>query len=378
MRQVPLTVLIASILIYLPVGATDAPKKMGADELTQMVAAAQTMSDADLAQKLAGVVLTDRLSGARLADLTSRLSGDKSRMALMLVAGQSIFLQPPADEMPADAAPTAALAQQMLVKVVNYVNATVRQLPNLMAMRFTNGFEDQPREDKMGRTGVESTFSLPLHWVGSLKTEVTYRDRKETEDKSVKVEKKGNGVAGLITAGEFGPILSIVLADAAKGTLAWTRWEKGSDGILAVFHYQVPEDKSNYHVKFCCVLGGYNLDGTPKVQVSDERSAYHGDIVFSPADGSIRLLTVEADVPADALVSGAGIAIEYAATDIGGRTYICPVRSVSLLQAHTDQSGAIVNSDHKGPIKTFLNDVRFSHYRRFGSEAKILANSPKD
>lgn len=378
MHRVPLTLLIASICVCIPAGATDTPKKVGANELIQIVAAAQGASDAELAQTLSEVVLTDRLSGPHLADLTSRLPGDKSRLALMLIADESIFLPPPADEMPVDAAPNTASAQQMLVKVVNYVNATVRQLPNLMAMRFSNGFEDQPREDRMGRTGVESTFNLPLHWVGSLKVEVTYRERHEIEDKTVKAEKKGNGVTGLITTGEFGPILSIVLADAVKSKLIWTRWEKGSDGTVAVFHYQVPKDKSNYHVKFCCILGGYDLDGTPKMQVSDERSAYHGDIVFSPADGSIRLLTVEADAPAGALVSDAGIAVDYAATDIGGRSYICPVRSVSILRAHTaEQGGEFAGSNYKGPVKTFLNDVSFSNYRRFGSKTKVL-NLPQD
>lgn len=375
--QVSLAVLIVSICVYVPAGATDTPKKVGSDELIQVIVAAQSTPDADLAQKLAGMELTDRLSGTRLADLTSRLPGDKSRLALMMIADQSIFLPPPADEMPPDATPNAASVQQMLVNVVKYVNATNRQLPNLMAIRSSNGFEDQPREDKMGRTGLESTFDLPLHWVGSLKVEVTYRDRHEMEDKSVKVEKKGNGVAGLITTGEFGPILSIVLADAAKSKLAWTRWEKGSDGTMAVFHYQVPEDKSNYHVKSCCILEGYNRDGTPRTQISDVRSAYHGDIVFSPADGSIRLLTMEADAPAGALVPVAAIAVEYGATDIGGRSYICPVRSVSMQRVHNaEPSGAISGSDYKSPVKTFLNDVRFSNYRRFGTETKVLTNLP--
>lgn len=376
MHKVPLAVLIVSICVYVPARATDTAKKVAADDLIQTVMAAHSMPDAELAQKLTGLELTDRLSGTRLADLMSGLPGDKSRLALMLIADQSIFLPPPADEVPLDATPKAESAQQMLVAVVKYVNATVRQLPNLMAVRFSNGFEDQPREDKMGRTGIESTFYVPLHWVGSLKVEVTYRDRKEIEDKRVKGEKKGNGVAGLIKGGEFGPILSIALADAMKGKLTWTRWEKSSDGTMAVFHYKVPVEKSNYHVKFCCVLAGYDADGSPKVQVSDERSAYHGDIVFSPADGSIRLLTMEADLPAAALVSSAGIAIEYAATEIGGRSYICPVRSVSMLRAHTaPQSGAISGSNV--PVKTFLNDVRFSGYRRFGSETKVLTNLPQ-
>jgi hypothetical protein len=99
--------------------------------------------------------------------------------------------------------------------------------------------------------------------------------------------------------------------------------------------------------------------------------------VFSPVDGSIRLLTLEADVAAGDLVSSAGMAIEYGAKDIGGRSYICPVRSVSMLRAHTThQSGTTAGSNYKGPVKTFLNDVRFSDYHRFGSESKVLTNFP--
>jgi len=382
MRQVPLAVLILTFCFNVPAGATDTPKKVGSVELIQIIAAAQAMSDADLAQKLADMELTDRMSSTRLADLTSRLPGDKSRLALIMIADRSIFLPPPEDEKPSDPAPSPASVQQMLVNLVKYVNATNRQLPNLMAIRFSNGFEDQPREEKMGRTGLESTFEVPLHWVGSRKVEVSYRDRHETEDKSVKVETKGNGVAGLITTGEFGPILSIVLGDAAKGKMAWTRWEKGGDGTLAVFHYQVPEDKSNYHVKSCCILDGYNTDGTPRTQTSDVRSAYHGDIIFSPVDGSIRLLTVEADTAAEALVTVASIAVEYSPTDIGGRSYICPARSVSIQRVHNaDHSGALSGSyqtasEYKGPIKTFLNDVRFTDYRRFGTQTKIRTNLP--
>ncbi len=377
MRQLPLLVLIMSICVCVAPAATDSPKKVGVVELIQIVAAAQGVPDADLAQNLTGVVLTDRLNGVSLTELMNRLPGEKSRAAVTVLADQSIFLPPPAVEMPADPAPDAAATRQMLVKVVNYVNTTVRQLPNLMATRFTNGFEDRPREEKLTSTGIESLDDLPLHWVGSLNMEVTYRDRQEVEDKSVKAEKKGNGVGGLMTTGEFGPVLSTVLSDALKGKITWAHWEKSSDGTMAVFHYQVPEDKSNYHVQFCCIIDGYASDGSPESRVFNERSAYHGDIVFSPADGSIRLLTLEADLPHGGLVAGAGIAIEYAATDIGGHTYICPIRGVSELRAHTaEQSGAFSRSNYKGPAKTFLNDVRFSNYRRFGSEAKILAGSP--
>lgn len=91
------------------------------------------------------------------------------------------------------------------------------------------------------------------------------------------------------------------------------------------------------------------------------------------------MLTLQAEVPQGGLVASAGMAVEYAATDIGGHSYICPVRSVSMLQAHTaQQSGAFSRADYKGPTKTFLNGVTFSNYRRFGSEMKILTDSAGD
>ena len=107
--------------------------------------------------------------------------------------------------------------------------------------------------------------------------------------------------------------------------------------------------------------------------------AYEGDIVFDPADGSIRLLTLRAGLPPGGLIEAAGIAIEYAPTSIAGRSYICPVKAVSVLSAHTmAQSGAFSRSDYKGPAKTFLNDVKFSNYRRFGSEMKMVTDSAGD
>lgn len=373
MRQVPLAVIL-SICLCVTAEATDNPKTVSSGELIQFIAAAQGTSDADLAQKFQNLALTDRLNGTRLADLANRLPGDKSRLELMVIADKSIFLLPPADETPAEASPNAASARDMLLKLVDYVNRTVRQLPNLMATRFSNGFEDQPREEWSGQYGVETRFYQPLHWVGSLKTEVTYRDRKEIEEKGVNVEKRGNGVGGLVTSGEFGPILSMVLADAVKGKITWMRWEKDGVGTLAVFHYQVPEEKSHYYVRFCCIPAGLATTGS-EIQMWNERAAYHGDIVFSPADGSIRLLTLEADLAPGALVSRAGIAIEYTATDIGGRSYICPARSVSILQSHSLKNrAAISHPNYDGPVKTFLNDVTFSNYRRFGSETKISTN----
>lgn len=142
---------------------------------------------------------------------------------------------------------------------------------------------------------------------------------------------------------------------------------------MAVFHYEVPEEKSNYRVQFCCVVNGFNSDNTPDLQVFDEKSAYHGEIAFDPADGTILRMTLQAELHPHELVSNAGLVVEYAPVEIAGKSYVCPSRSISVLEAHTAQlHGMYSKTNYQGPSKTFLNDVVFGQYRRFGSESRIL------
>jgi hypothetical protein len=332
------------------------------------------MPDADVAKTLAGMQLTERLSASRLATLEAALPGDKSQQQLLILADQSAFLSPPDDEIAQDPNPNAAATRQMLVQLVNYVNTTLRQLPNLMATRDTTAFEDRPEQDIQEATAFVSLSYLPVHYVGESSVVVTFRDRKEVIDEAAtKAIKHGSKTGGLATTGEFGPILSTVLGDAIKGKITWARWEHGTGGTLAVFHYSVPDDKSNYRVQFCCIVNGYDSSGQSEQTVFDERAAYHGEIVFNPTDGSILRITVEAEMAPKGLVANAGIAIDYAPTEIAGRSYICPSKSVSLLLAHTaQQKGMQARSHYQGQAKTYLNDLVFTHYHRFGSEVHLL------
>jgi hypothetical protein len=362
-----------------PALADDQPKaeKVTVQQLEQALAAAHGKPDAEIAQQISGMDLTERLSAARFARLNAGLPGDKARQALLILGDSATFLNPPVSEIPADAAPGPPDTRRMLTAIVNYVNTTARQLPNLMASRETTGFEDRPQEDRQGSTGLTTLIYLPLHQVGKSSIAVTYRDRKEVVDE--KAMKHGPQIAGLTTSGEFGPILSRVVGDALQGKITWSRWEKGVDGTVAVFHYAVPHEKSNYMVQFCCVAEGFNSDGSPVSRVFSERAAYHGEIAFNPTTGAILRIAMEAEMPTDELVSKAGMLVEYAPVEIGGRSYICPVKSVSVLMAHTaSRLGAYSMSSYKGQAKTFLNDVVFDQYRRFGTESRILAGDSED
>jgi hypothetical protein len=280
------------------------------------------LADADLARQLLGMKLTERLSTAKRARLKAGLPGEKSQQALSALADLSVFLDPPAAEIPANPEPDPATVYRMLVSVVNYVNTTARQLPNFIATRDTTRFEDRPLEDIQGAVGMTTLIYLPLHVVGRSNVLVTYRDGHEVVEKVAAKNKRGESQEqGLFTEGVFGPVLSTVVGDALKGKITWSRWEEGSNGAEAVFHYSVPKEKSHYLVGFCCVLSGIDSETH---EPSDwhrfnEISAYRGEIAFDPTNGAILRITLEAEMPPNEVVSSSGLMVEYGDVEIGER-----------------------------------------------------------
>ena len=374
MRKLALLVLIAGFALPLFAEKDAAGAKVTEAQLEQALTAAHGKPDADVAKQLSGLELTERLNTAKLTQLKANLPGDKAREQLIILADSSAFLDPPVAEILPDPAPDAAATRQMLTQIVNYVNSTARQLPNLLVVRDTIGFEDKPQEDELGPTGIATVAAMPLHSVGKSSITVTYRDYKEVVDE--KAEKHGAQIGGLATSGEFGPILSLVVADALQGKITWGRWEQGTGEKEAVFHYTVPNKKSHYLVQFCCFLDGYDVDPHPISRVFSENAVYHGEIAFEPASGAILRITMEAELPAGELVSRAARLVEYGSIEIAGKNYVCPTKSVSILQAHTGQQSGMYSKEHyKGAAKTYLNDVSFSQYRPFGTESRKLAGN---
>jgi hypothetical protein len=348
--------------------------KVTVAQLEQALATAHGKPDAEVAKQLSGLELTERMNTAKLAELKADLPGDKAREKLVILADSSVFLAPPEAEILADPTPDPETARKMLTSIVNYVNAANRQLPNLLAERDTTGFEDRPRQDVQVATGIETMAAMPLHLTGRSSVTVTYRDRKEVLDgKAVKV---GEQIGGLATSGAFGPILGVAVGDALHGEITWSRWEQGANGKEAVFHYAVPREKSHFPVVFCCQYDGSRADTSPGMSLFKETVGYHGEIAFDPASGTVFRITIESELPQGDLVSKASLMVEYTSVEIGGEKFICPVRSVSNLTAFDGQlTGAYSKSRYRGPFKTYLNDIAFSQYRRFGTESRRVADS---
>ena len=108
--------------------------------------------------------------------------------------------------------------------------------------------------------------------------------------------------------------------------------------------------------------------------IFSERAAYHGEIGFDPSSGAILHVTLEAEIRPNGPVARAGVLVEYGPVEIGGKSYVCPARSVALLVSHALQPPTKPNLEpsYAGPATTFLNDVAFGQYHRFGAKTRIV------
>jgi len=357
------------LLVFIALSAFGA-KRVTVDQLKQIVEATKGKPDADITRQLSELELTERLGSSMLTGMEAELSGEGAKQALVALADTSAFLDPPVTEIPATRAPDVAEQRRMLALTVAYVSKTIPQLPNLFATRETDRFEDVPQLQKGG-------FLVPyqpLHRIDASSATVFYRDGQEGVDTGASKKPPPRLTEGLNTKGVFGPILATVLLDAAQSKLAWSRWEESATGSLAVFSYAVPREKSHYEVTYCCVA---EESATVVANIHPFRRivSYHGDMTIDPATGTILRLRVEADLnPTDPVVKAA-IMVEYGPVEIGGKTYFCPVKSISKAQAQIVQVDPLYKfplANQLQPLKNSLSDISFDKYHVFRGEARVV------
>ena len=339
------------------------------EQLEQMLEKGQAGGDQETAKALSGLELTERMSSVSLAALKVRAAVEKSRQQLMALADRSAVLSSPAADIAASAPPDAAAQRAMLSRTVEYLNDTIARLPDFFAERTTVQYDEPTRKE--GQTWKTAVGDRSLHVAETTKATVLFRNGKEVVDAGGKKGRKQKEQArNLDTMGTFGPILAGVIGGAAANPndLTWSHWEKGANGPEAVFRYMVPPNVALFEVGFCCLAN--DLAMVP----FDKRPGVHGEIAIDPASGAVLRLTADADLEARSPLEQSGIMVEYGPVAMGGKTYICPVRSVSLSRQRTVTVIHRWGEDFKvyGPFETILNDMEFDKYHLFRSESHIL------
>lgn len=355
-------------------------KRLTIEQLEQLLDNAERShrTDVELARQIGESELSQRMTSADLQRLAKRFPGHAQvTLALQLLADQSAFLEPPQDELPKLPSLDTAGQQKQIEAAHVFVLKTLPNLPNLLATKTTFNFDDSPQVLPKGGWAERDG----LHLIGQSKSEISVRNESENASatsKSIQTQASG----GLISWGEFGSTLFIVLGDIPGGTIRWDHWEKGSAGPISVFHYDVPKSASHYELvmptrRLRAITDTNTWMGTAgMLQKSSatvmvhSKPAYHGSLWIDPANGAVLGVSVVADLKGDSNLQRGAVLVEYGSVQIGNSTFICPTRSLALSAA-----AANVRSTLEGQTTLWLNENLFSDYHRFASTSRILDES---
>ncbi len=331
---------------------------------------AAKLPDAEIAERLGRVTLSEQLTGTTLARIESHADlGPKTLEQLELLAAVSTFAVPPSVELLHSPPPGIAMQQQMMQEARDYANGALRLLPDLLALRITQSFNDLPVVEGT----KHSKPKIQMHIVGESRHEIAVRAGHEVNRPiggAGDAIAGANAPAGLSTWGEFGAILALVLQDSFQGSLRWSRWQWSESGKqVAVFRYAIPRSASHNSIDFCCYA---RSEDAPESASFHDRPGYHGEVYIDPATGQIDRITLQADLQPGDPVSMSNIAVQYGSVRIAEKFYICPIRSVAVSQIH---SGAVKKIDGIG-LETNLNVVQFRDYHKFGSTVRVVTNDP--
>jgi hypothetical protein len=340
-----------------------------------------SMSDDEAARRIGDLELTEELTHRTLNGLQAEFKlGPKTITALTLIADVSSFLAPPPDELPSMSPPDVAKQHAMVKAAVEYVANMLQHLPNFLAMKITLSFDNSP-------SIVTENGWIPhhtdLHQAGSFRQQITYRNGHEVVEDPVPVAGMPpahiSNSPGLSSWGEFGQVLAVILTDSSKGQLTWSRWEQMNSGQAAVFDFKIPSNASHYLVDYCCVRHSEGPDpnhpwmGDVKTPNSYRGTpGYHGSLYIDPDSGTILRVTLQTELKSSDPITRSDMAVHYGPVEIGGKTYICPVKSVAISSARTG-----LETELKEWMILRVNDVTFTDYHRFGSSARILPSAPQ-
>jgi hypothetical protein len=255
--------------------------------------------------------------------------------------------KPPSNSVPAPPVPDTELIstvprpplveQQSVIQLAAQKAATyTSQLPDFVCTQVVNRTENRANAGWMSR----DVLSIQL----------SYIDHAERHQlvavNNVPTNASYESVGGAVSGGEFGSFMAeIFQLHVAK--FDWAGLQKLRDKTVFVFKYVVPQEKSQYSIQ----------SRTTDKQINRIVVGHHGSVYIDPDDGSVLRLIRIADLPNDAPIRDAHTTLDYASSEVGGRSYLLPVVAETELSTSTLQTH---------------NHVQFLDYRKFDVDANIV------
>ncbi len=354
------------IILFFAVPAW-AAKKITVGQLEDLLRSLQQdkKSDADVANTLKQVELTEELTRSRMNTLAASVPGPLSTEQIYVLEARSADLAPPPSDLPATPPPDAAADKAIQAKAAAYITQTFARLPSVTATRTTLRFQDNV-EAVSSSSGLSSgakdvvtsaSFSNPasfVHYINS--SERAVLSEHGAEKPPSEKDKTPWGANRMIAIQQPDPSLTEVLKEVeASGSLHWLRWELVNGKTAAVYAFTVPRERSRMDLRVCCfpnvnqagvanfytattasTLGGGGSGGgvTGNFQTNTEwhefraTVPYHGELFVDPATGIVVRLITEAELKPNDVVHKLDTRIDYAPVTVGQSTMILPVKTV--------------------------------------------------
>ena len=350
-------------IIFLAATPAWCAKKITVAELEQLLTSLhdQKKPDAEAANALKQVELSEALSRSRMNSFVSLVAGPLSTEQIYVLEAHSALLPPPAADLPSNPAPDAAAQKAMLDKAADYVSKTYSQLPSLTATRTTVRFQDNVEaatpssglaggaKDVSVGSGFTSSFQA-IHYINS--TESTAMSLHGAEQLPAEKDKTPWGANRMIVVTDPPPSLTTVFPEAMdSGTIKFLRWQMVNGKTAGVFSFEIPKKKAHFPVDVCCFPdvssagkanfssssvgaltgGGGGAAGNFQTATSwhpyKATVPYHGELFIDPDTGVVVRMNTIADLKQTDVVHQVDTRIDYLPMSVDGKTLVVPANT---------------------------------------------------
>jgi tetratricopeptide (TPR) repeat protein len=347
-------------------------------------------SDAEIANQLKQIELTEELTSATMNSMASLVPGPLSTEQMYVLEARSSMLAPPDTDLPKAPAPDGATQHAMLAKASDFASKTYPNLPlltaNKMTARFQDDLEAQPGYGAMHASisnNSDPVFNQATLYVRLMNTHTTRFESDHGVEK-IAEDKTQWGPNGMVAS--VGPALTLSTAVheiMANGNPSWLRWETINGIKVAVYSFEVDKKKAHFAVNYCCfpdtdTVGvihysttasasgthtpGGNLQNSVDWKNFKASTGYRGELFVEPDSGTIVRLITEAQFKPTDFVHYEDIRTDYAPVNLGGKALIVPIRAFNVAEVvpNGDANAARVTVRHQYVTQDF-KDYQLSH-----------------
>ena len=329
------------------------PPLAAADSLDDVVrivrdAARQHAGDADLARALHQLALNRRMDNRTAEELESLAAGPKS-IAELEALREASRGKPLPKVLPEFASPPEPAEDELadvLAGARHQAIAYTASLPDFICTETVRRYT----ESAWRGWELQDSLTLQLTYFEHVeKYKLTARNGRQTD-------LTYDDVGGAVSRGEFGSMLLAVFAPASQAGFRWSNWTTLRRRAAYVLSFRIDVSHSRYTL----------TAGRSGVHPITAKVGEHGLVYIDRETRDVVRLASEAvSVPKNLLVAAASSVLDYGPVEVGGHTYLLPLR-------------ADVHMTPRENYPPTRNEVDFTSYRKFAGESEISFGDPVD